>query len=342
MGQLVHGYVEGIEREAAAAERNGSPNAGAGGEGPSGSGGGGATDLPDLDNPPEYYQYRLVGVVVHSGTAFAGHYSSYMREREAPPGAALGGGGGGGGGGGKAAIGERWHVYDDQRVEPYDISSLEPDAFGGKYTVNVAGLGGGGNDEDGEGGGNNGSGGNKGRVTEHDRPNSAYMLFYERVKAADEVVPPPSRAATPALGAAAAAAGKTSEEMSVVAPSPRSAAAAAAVMPAPAMPQKVRSEVMTQNLQFVFNGNLFSREYFAFIQQLVDSTLQGIARKAQRRGPEGGPSRHMGTGGMGMSMSAASPGQLMMGPGGGHGGAVQVEFIETRKLESAWFQPLNL
>lgn len=29
-----------------------------------------------------YYQYRLVGVVVHSGTAFAGHYYSYVKERD--------------------------------------------------------------------------------------------------------------------------------------------------------------------------------------------------------------------------------------------------------------------
>ena len=31
--------------------------------------------------PPEYYQYQLKGVVVHSGTAFAGHYYSYIKAR---------------------------------------------------------------------------------------------------------------------------------------------------------------------------------------------------------------------------------------------------------------------
>ena len=49
---------------------------------------------------------------------------------------------------------------------------------------------------------------------------------------------------------------------------------------------------MTQNLQFVFNGNLFSREYFAFMQRLMDSTPGGAggpARKSQRRGERGGP-----------------------------------------------------
>ncbi len=31
--------------------------------------------------PPAYYQYELKGVVVHSGTAFAGHYYSYIKAR---------------------------------------------------------------------------------------------------------------------------------------------------------------------------------------------------------------------------------------------------------------------
>ena len=35
--------------------------------------------LPKRD--PAYYQYSLKGVVVHSGTAFAGHYYSYIKVR---------------------------------------------------------------------------------------------------------------------------------------------------------------------------------------------------------------------------------------------------------------------
>lgn len=40
---------------------------------------------------PLSFLYRLHGVVVHSGTAFAGHYYSYIRARDGEP----GGGGGG-------------------------------------------------------------------------------------------------------------------------------------------------------------------------------------------------------------------------------------------------------
>ena len=55
------------------------------------------------------------------------------------------------------------------------------------------------------------------------------------------------------------------------------------------MPRQIRGHVMTQNLQFVFNGNLFSREYFAFMQRLVDSAHsgRGASRKSQRRGERG-------------------------------------------------------
>ncbi|XP_024517294.1 probable ubiquitin carboxyl-terminal hydrolase FAF-X [Selaginella moellendorffii] len=67
--------------------------------------------------PDSYYQYDLVGVVVHSGTAFAGHYYSYIKERQGDI--------------------ERWIAFDDKRVEPYDVNDLEKDCFGGKYSVDV-------------------------------------------------------------------------------------------------------------------------------------------------------------------------------------------------------------
>ena len=58
--------VEGIERDASAESDPTAP-------------------VPELPLGPDHYRYRLVGVVVHSGTAFAGHYYSYIRERARPP-----------------------------------------------------------------------------------------------------------------------------------------------------------------------------------------------------------------------------------------------------------------
>ncbi|CAI7909379.1 unnamed protein product, partial [Closterium sp. NIES-54] len=58
---------------------------------------------------------------------------------------------------------QRWLCFDDKRVEAYDVRELEKDCFGGKYSAEVYD--------------------NLIKTTspqEFDRPNSAYMLFYER------------------------------------------------------------------------------------------------------------------------------------------------------------------
>jgi len=35
--------------------------------------------VPETKEAPGHYRYELRGVVVHSGTAFAGHYYSYIK-----------------------------------------------------------------------------------------------------------------------------------------------------------------------------------------------------------------------------------------------------------------------
>jgi len=39
-------------------------------------------EIHDFELPPAYYQYDLKGTVVHHGTADAGHYYSYIQERD--------------------------------------------------------------------------------------------------------------------------------------------------------------------------------------------------------------------------------------------------------------------
>ncbi|KAL4452636.1 hypothetical protein ABPG75_008298 [Micractinium tetrahymenae] len=117
--------------------------------------------------PPSHYRYELRGVVVHSGSAFAGHYYSYIKDR--------------GPGGG-------WYCFDDTCVDPWDPCQLDKDCFGGRFIP-------------------------EGFTQECDRPNSAYMLFYERAEpepvvapaaAAVAAAPPAGSAAQPAQQAAAA------------------------------------------------------------------------------------------------------------------------------------------
>ena len=76
--------------------------------------------------------YELVGVVVHSGQASAGHYYSFIKDRK------RGGGGGGGGGSTSALDGSsksRWFKFNDTSVEEFEMtdSTLEAECFGGTY-----------------------------------------------------------------------------------------------------------------------------------------------------------------------------------------------------------------
>ena len=58
---------------------------------------------PVQQHPDEYYIYDLVGVVVHSGSAFAGHYYSYIRERTE-------------GAGAQPPVAGAWYSFDDKEA----------------------------------------------------------------------------------------------------------------------------------------------------------------------------------------------------------------------------------
>ena len=57
----------------------------------------------------KYYQYELVGILVHSGSADSGHYYSFIKERGS----------------------QRWLEFNDKIVREFDIKNLESECFGG-------------------------------------------------------------------------------------------------------------------------------------------------------------------------------------------------------------------
>jgi ubiquitin C-terminal hydrolase len=191
------------------------------------------------DKPEWYYNYTLMGVVVHSGSAFAGHYYSYIRERVEPaPGS-----------GGTVTPGP-WYVFDDRRVEPYDAVNLERDTFGGKYQTETWDAF------------------RQCHVTsgEHDRPNSAYMLFFERLGE-------PQQAGAGAAAAAAAAAATAAA----------TAAAEPPTAPPVRLPARVAAEVRSANAECVFESHVLSKEYFTFVRQLVETNADAAASRKRRR-----------------------------------------------------------
>lgn len=87
----------------------------------------------DQPSPDESYLYDLSGIIVHSGTAFAGHYYSYARERSTG----------------------KWYLFDDDTVEPWSISNIDNDCFGGLFVP-------------------------RGSDKQYFRSQSAYMVLYDR------------------------------------------------------------------------------------------------------------------------------------------------------------------
>ena len=62
--------------------------------------------------PKEYYQYKLRGVLLHSGTSESGHYTSIICDRYNP--------------------GDKWFEFNDNRVTAFNPEEMKNEAFGGQ------------------------------------------------------------------------------------------------------------------------------------------------------------------------------------------------------------------
>eukprot|EP01083_Nonionella_stella_P122092 367144_1 len=96
--------------------------------------------------------YKLVGVLVHSGTCDAGHYYSFIRERGSKEGPSRGSGG------------SEWYQFNDATVEAFDRNDMAKLCFGGSdvsqtFDQMVRRF----------------------MDVKSEKPYNAYMLFYERV-----------------------------------------------------------------------------------------------------------------------------------------------------------------
>jgi hypothetical protein len=227
------------------------------------------------------YMYDLMGVVVHSGSAFTGHYYSYIKERR--PSAA------GCSSSSKGAAGGRWYLFDDKSVTEWDVKDLEPECFGGKASQDFD------------------SRSSRPARNEYERAHSAYMLFYERRQQQQP------DAAPGASTAASAGANEQQQQqqgvgaddadvpMAPASPSSRAAAdeaaaaaageASAAAVPGPdgipyGMPLRLYKSVMEQNISAMWQQHVLDKDYFRFVRQLVDSRGdlgQLSTRKSRRR-----------------------------------------------------------
>lgn len=78
-------------------------------------------DEEESEDFNENYEYDLVGVTVHTGTADGGHYYSFIKERD----------------NGNGGPSDRWFFFNDAEVKLFDPSQIAAECFGGEMTVSV-------------------------------------------------------------------------------------------------------------------------------------------------------------------------------------------------------------
>ncbi|XP_071963584.1 ubiquitin carboxyl-terminal hydrolase 34-like isoform X2 [Antedon mediterranea] len=94
------------------------------------------------------YLYGLVGVTVHTGTADGGHYYSFIKDRIHSD-----------------AQRDRWYMFNDAEVKPFDSTQLAAECFGGEMTTKTYD-----------------SVTDKYMDFSFEKTHSAYMLFYEKIE----------------------------------------------------------------------------------------------------------------------------------------------------------------
>mmetsp|Transcript_19956 Transcript_19956/g.36937 ORF Transcript_19956/g.36937 Transcript_19956/m.36937 type:complete len:2099 (-) Transcript_19956:32-6328(-) len=75
-------------------------------------------DAPPLKFGEDYYKYKLKGIVVHMGTAEAGHYYSFIQDRDSG----------------------KWLNFNDTQVSYFDPDDIPSEAFGGYEMWSVQGV----------------------------------------------------------------------------------------------------------------------------------------------------------------------------------------------------------
>ncbi len=213
----------------------------------------------------QQHTYTLVGVVVHSGQASAGHYYSYIKERSSG----------------------RWFKFNDTSVEAFDMTdeSLASECFGGYYKVKKE---------------NSYSSSNL--PEKRQRYWNAYILFYEAVSPVPSK--PVTRktisysSQSQLSGGATFTASVTTNRSTAISASPVSTSRSSEppLMPSSSsaareslsqlsdllergeqtglfssrrMPASIERTIQEENLHFLENRDVFCVEYYSFIRELI-------------------------------------------------------------------------
>lgn len=197
------------------------------------------------------FLYELVGVVVHSGQANAGHYYSYIKERRQDNISNVG----------------KWFKFNDTTVEEYDLNdtSLEAECFGGTYKAKVRD-----------------SGNSYPEIRQ--RYWNGYILFYERMEEAiktprtprkipgrfsfrkteKDSIGTPNKTLRKSHQSSTHRHGDSLSQLTQLVDRGERQGLFLDKMPA-----RIQQLVREENLVFMHNKDIYSNSYFNFVQQLV-------------------------------------------------------------------------
>ncbi|XP_047514444.1 ubiquitin carboxyl-terminal hydrolase puf isoform X2 [Pieris napi] len=175
----------------------------------------------------EHYEYELIGVTVHTGTADGGHYYSFIRDRERTH--------------------DRWLLFNDAEVKPFDPAHIAAECFGGEMTSKTYD-----------------SVTDKFMDFSFEKTNSAYMLFYE--------LSPPRNQRGSDSGQQEEAQSSTAEESPTSTIERRNSDAAPEIH----LPPELLNWIWDDNMQFLHDKNIFQHSYFTFMGQMCSSVPQSL------------------------------------------------------------------
>ena len=172
---------------------------------------GGGKDSASLQGGlAESHDYELIGVTVHTGTADGGHYYAFIRDRTSTK--------------------DKWFSFNDAEVKSFDPNQIAGECFGGEMSSRTY-------DQVND----------KFLDLSIEKTNSAYMLFYERVKKQ------PSEAGP-------------STEVSIYTESP---CKTGQTLAAPSLSPDLEDWIWQDNRNFIQDNNIFDHTYFNFMWQMV-------------------------------------------------------------------------
>lgn len=171
------------------------------------------------NNENEQYEYDLIGVTVHTGTADGGHYYSFIKDRT-------------------AGSRDKWFLFNDAEVKPFDPNQIAAECFGGEMTSKTYD-----------------SVTDKFMDFSFEKTNSAYMLFYERCPTAES-----SNERSPSTT------GDSCENISS-SPTPTMTIE---------LSKELEDWIWQDNMHFIQDKNIFEHTYFNFMWQICGYIPQTI------------------------------------------------------------------